>query len=73
MQCELPAPSMKTLLDKQRQPAAMVDMCMRKYDGVDGIGGKWHFPILLFRFLAAALKHAAIQQKSGAARFQFVL
>ena len=40
----------------------MVDMCMAKYDGIDGFGIKWKRILVAFFVLTSSLDKAAVKQ-----------
>ena len=47
---------------QQRKSAAVVNVGMRQHHRIDGPGGEGKGSISPFRFFAAALKHAAVEQ-----------
>lgn len=51
----------KTLLDEQRQAAGVVDVGVRKDDGVEGGGVEGKLPVTRGGLNAAALEHAAVE------------
>ena len=65
--------AVEALLHEQRQTSAVIDMRVREHYRIDGSRGERHFPVLLFSFFTASLKHTAIEKNRSAARFQFVL
>jgi len=61
---------MESLLDQERQPAAVIDVSVAENYGIDPAGVEGQLGIQLPGFGSPALEHSCVQERASAGRFE---